>query len=275
MGGCGKSAPVREPRERRQARGLERRPPRLETELGEPPTLPLGHLDPPAVEVDRLSDLREPSEEVKHVAADRLDRDLRRVELERRGDIAEREPGLDHRPAAVGRGRGELPDVELVADRPDELLEHGLERDETRDSAELIDHDREPRAGALEGVKGAVERGDLRNEDDRAGDPLDRAVTLAARDGFREVPHVDHADHVLEVGRRERVARVLPLEHDREVLLERVLREEGDHVAPRDHVPRTGRAERLIAFSRSFRSRSLRRPASALVATIIPSSFGE
>ena len=101
------------------------------------------HHEVQALQLMMLATPRHPAQRMRDQAADGVEALVFEPDAEGLGHALDRRVAADA-PGAVGQREDValvLLDVELVLDLADDLLEHVLDRDQSGDAAELVDHD--------------------------------------------------------------------------------------------------------------------------------------
>src|SRR5207244_191104 len=197
--------------------------------LGDAPAFDLADGQVVALDGDLVAGARHPPHLRGHEAAERAHvGGLGELDAEPLGDVVhQREAVEDETLRRLHDARWLA--VELVLDLAHDLLDDVLEGDQAGGAPVLVHHDRHVRAALLEVPLQRVERAALGDEEDLA---LDRRQVLGGAQlvaAVEEVLHVHHADHVVDVGRGERIARGGGQGDDGQVLLQ-AARERGGAV---------------------------------------------
>src|SRR5215468_6633157 len=103
----------------------------------------LGHGQPLAVDLDRVTHRRQPSQGGEHISGHRLVRSFRQADPGLLGELVEVEQAVHLYLAAVQPARAAFLGVVLVLDIPDELLHQVLQGHDPRGAAVLVHHDRQ------------------------------------------------------------------------------------------------------------------------------------
>ena len=201
-----------------------------------------GDVELDVVDLHAVADLRRAPELAEDDAADGVVVVVRQVALEALVELLDRQAALD--PVEVGPEAHDrrVLGIEFVVDLADDLLEQVLQRDEARDRAVLVDDDRHV---ALQ----AADLGQQLAQALRLGHQVRRVQQRAqigagpgsVLQGHEQPPHVQHAEHVVELVAEDRIARVRVLQHLLHRRRGREFHRQGDDVGPRHHDVLDGR----------------------------------
>src|SRR5215831_11934515 len=156
----------------------------------------LGHGQPVAVDLDRVTHRWQPPQSGENIPGHRLVRSFRQADPGLLGELVEVEQAVHLYLAAVQPARAALLGVVLVLDIPDQLLHQVFQGHDPRRAAVLVHHDRQVRAVpphlGQRGQHPLADRQPLHRPDD-----LTDQQFLVRQPGVEQVTDVHKADHVV------------------------------------------------------------------------------